>query len=60
MINKESAHNFFRFIMCRDVDMKNLKGLFFDHSCGLDPYLLNREPRAFEFLWVLTDGAQSP
>ena len=30
---------------------------FFDHSCGLDPYLLNREPRDFEFLRVLTDGA---
>ena len=33
MLCKESAHNFFRFLMCRDVDMSNLEGMIFDHAC---------------------------
>ena len=54
---KESAHNFFRFLMCRDVNMASLEGVIFDHACGLDQYLLNREPREFQFLRCLVDGS---
>ena len=57
MLCRESAHNIFRLLMCRDVDLLALQGVIFDHSCGLDQYLLNREPREFEFLRCLVDGA---
>ena len=43
--------------MCRDVNLLALKGVIFDHACGLDQYLLNREPREFEYLRCLVDGA---
>ena len=42
--------------MCRDVDMTKLEGVIFDHACGLDAYILNREPRKFQFLCCLVDG----
>jgi hypothetical protein len=29
----------------------------FDYACGLDQYILNREPREFEYLRLLVDGA---
>lgn len=57
MLSQESAHNFFRFLMCRDVDMNCLEGVIFDHACGLDAYILNREPREFQFLRCLVDGS---
>lgn len=57
MLCKESAHNIFRLLMCRDVNLLALKGVIFDHACGLDQYLLNREPREFEYLRCLVDGA---
>ena len=57
MLQKESAHNIFRLLMCRDIDLFKLKGVIFDHSCGLDQYILNREPREFKFLRCLVDGA---
>ena len=57
MLCRESAHNIFRLLMCRDVDLYSLQGVIFDHACGLDQYLLNREPREFEFLRCLVDGA---
>ena len=57
MLCKESAHNIFRILMCRDLNLYSLKGDIFDHACGLDQYLLNREPREFEFLRCLVDGA---
>ena len=57
MLTKESAHNFFCFLMCREVDMINLEGVILDHGCGLDTYLLNREPREFQFLRCLVDGS---
>ena len=47
MLQKESSHNIFRLLMCRDLDLYKLKGVIFDHSCGLDTYILNREPRKF-------------
>ena len=50
MLSKESAHNFCRFLMYRDVDITNLEGVIFDHACGLNAYILNREPREFQFL----------
>ena len=57
MLCKESAHNIFRLLMCRDLDLFALKGVIFYHACGLDQYLLNREPREFEYLRCLVDGA---
>ena len=30
--------------------MHKLKGVVFDYACGLDQYILNREPREFEYL----------
>ena len=39
---RESAHNIFRLLMCRDLDLHALKGVIFDHSCGLDQYILNK------------------
>ena len=57
MLQKESSHNIFRLLMCRDLDLYKLKGVIFDHSCGLDTYILNREPREFEYLRCLVDGS---
>ena len=57
MLSPESPHNFFRFLMTRDVDMANLEGVIFDFACGLDNYLLNREPREFQYLRCLVDGS---
>ena len=57
MLCKESAHNIFRLLMCRDLKMHDLKGVVFDYACGLDQYILNREPREFEYLRLLVDGA---
>ena len=57
MLAKESAHNLFRFLMCRDVDLRSLEGIIFDHACGLDAFILNREPREFEYLRCLVDGS---
>ena len=56
MLCKESAHNIFRLLMCRDLNMHKLKGVVFDYACGLDQYILNREPREFEYLRLLVDG----
>ena len=44
MLSRESAHNPFRLLMCRNLNMEVLEGVIFDFACGLDPYLLNREP----------------
>ena len=57
MLCCENSHNIFRLLMCRDINLHELKGVIFDHLCGLDQYLLNREPREFEFLRCLVDGA---
>ena len=57
MLCKESSHNIFRLLMCRDVDLHALKGVVFDFACGLDQYILNREPSEFEYLRLLVDGA---
>ena len=50
MLCKESAHNIFRLLMCRDIDLHELQGVIFYFACGLDRYILNGEPREFEFL----------
>ena len=57
MLQKESAHNIFRLLMCRDLNLEQLKGVIFDHSCGLDQCILNREPREFQYLRCLVDGS---
>ena len=57
MLCKESAHNIFRLLMSMDPNLHSLQGVIFDHACGLDQYILNREPSEFEFLCCLVDGA---
>lgn len=57
MIKPESAKNFFRLLMCRNLSMRKLKGVIFDNACGLDRYILNREPREFQYLRCLVDGS---
>ena len=57
MLQKESSYNIFRLLMCRDLDLYKLKGVIFDHSCGLDTFILNREPSDFEYLRGLVDGS---
>ena len=34
-----------------------MEGVLYDFSCGLDPYLLNRDPKDFEYKRTLVDGA---
>ena len=57
MLNQESAHNIFRLLQCRDLDQQRLKGVIFDHACSVNTYLMNREPRMWEYLRTLVDGA---
>ena len=57
MLCRESAHNILRLLMCRDVDLCSIEGVVFDNACNLDQYILNREPRDFEYLRCLVDGA---
>ena len=57
MLCKESAHNIFRLLMCRDINLHELQGVVFDFACGLDQYILNREPLEFQYLQLLVDGA---
>ena len=42
MLNRESAHNLFRLLECRDIDQNALKTVIFDFACGLHPFVLNR------------------
>jgi hypothetical protein len=54
MLCKESAQNLFRMLMCRDINLHVVQGVIFYHACGLDQYILNREPREFAYLrWLL-------
>ena len=57
MLNQESAQKKFRLFMCRQHEMTTLEGVIFNHACGLDAYILNREPREYEFLRCLVDGS---
>ena len=54
---QEGAHNPFRFLETRELDHKKLEGVIYDHGCGLDNYILNREPEKYEYLRVLVDGS---
>ena len=58
MLEPESSHNFARLLMCRDINMGEggLEGVVFDFGCNLHNYLLNREPRDFQFKRVLVDA----
>ena len=56
MLCKECSHNIFRLLMCRDINLHELKGVIFDFACGLDQYMLNREPLEVDFLRLLVDG----
>ena len=40
-----------------NIDRFKLEAVFFDFACGADPYFLNREPKEFQWLRVLTDGS---
>ena len=56
MINKESPHNLFRVLTCRDVDMFKLKGVLMDHACLFDTFVMNRDARMLQHKKVLVDG----
>ena len=58
MLDPESSHNLARLLMCRDINMGEggLEGVVFDFGCNLHNYLLNREPREFQFKRVLVDS----
>ena len=56
MLIPESSHNFAQLLLCRDLNMRRLQGVVFDFGCNLHNYLLNREPREFEFKRVLVDS----
>ena len=56
MIEKESPHNLFRLLECRDIDFFTLKGFLLDHACLMDSYIMNREAKMIEFKKVLVDG----
>ena len=60
MLQKESEHNLFRFLMNRDVKMEGpqrTKGVVYDNACNVDKYALNREPREFQYFRFLVDGS---
>ena len=57
MMAHESARHFFKFLMNRKLNLKNLEGVIFDFACGLHRYALNREPLDFEHLRFLVDGS---
>ena len=54
MLQQESAYNIFILLMCRDIDLENLKGVIYDHACGLEAYLLNGELRKFQYIRCLS------
>ena len=56
-LTHESSRHFFRFLTCRQVNFKKLKGIFYDFSCGLHRYVLNREPMQFEYIRFMVDGS---
>ena len=43
--------------MCRDLDTSLLKGVIYDNACNFNSYLLEREPREWQYLRCLVDGA---
>ena len=57
MILKESPRNLFRFLMTRDIDVDSLDGILVDHACIFEPYMMNREAKFLENLYVLVDGS---
>ena len=57
MMAHESARHFFKFLMNRKLNLKNLEGVIFDFACGLNRYALNREPVDFEHMRFLVDGS---
>ena len=56
MLYKESARQFFRFLLNRKINYRRLRGVIYDYSCGLLRYCLNREPLDFEGMQFLVDG----
>ena len=53
----ESPRHFFNFLTCREVDFNNLEGCIYNFACGLQRYVLNREPKQFETTRFLVDGS---
>ena len=55
-LHKESPHNAFRLLECREIDRFKLKGIVYDFACGLNTYVLNREPSPYQYTRFLVDG----
>ena len=60
LLNKESEHNIFRLIQCRDIMRERLDGIIYDNACNLNSYILIREPCENEYLRTLVDGCHWP
>ena len=56
MKNQESANNMFRILSCLDIDLTSLKAVVYDHACGLNSFMMNREAREFKHVKTLVDG----
>jgi len=56
LLDNESPKNLFRLLMCLDIDFSKLRGVISEHACGLDQYILDREPAKFKYLRTLVDG----
>ena len=62
LLEPESPRHVFQFLMCRNINLnptssKILKGIIYDNGCNFLKYLLNREPREFQYLRALVDGS---
>ena len=43
--------------MNRQINFRKLRGVIYDHACGLHRYVLNREPAQFRHTQFLVDGS---
>ena len=53
---KESEHNLFRVLQCRNINHDRVEGIVYDNACNFNSYIMNREPRTYEYLRTLVDG----
>ena len=57
LLSPKSPRNFFKFLMNRQINFRRLRGVIYDHACGLHRYVLNREPTQFRHVEFFVDGS---
>ena len=57
---KESEQNLFRVLQCLNINHGKLEEIVYNNACNFNSYLMNREPRQFEYLRTLVDGCHWP